>query len=191
MMGDLQIVGGVKKLNNQNYNMWAILMESYLQGQDLWEIIRGNNVKPPTDDATLKKWNINIGNAMFIIKSQHKKKVKTSKEASDTFAMIFSRKNNTRLQLLKNEPLSVSRQDMTINEYFNKIKFLSYEISELDHTATIFEFRIKRIIVHSSRLEFRSFLQLSKIGQLNQLLRNLKSCLPIKKQLTSKQVEPQ
>ncbi|KAE8673428.1 putative disease resistance protein [Hibiscus syriacus] len=33
-MGDLQVVGGIKKLNNKNYNTWATCMESYLQGQE-------------------------------------------------------------------------------------------------------------------------------------------------------------
>jgi len=38
-MGDLQVVGGIKKLNNKNYNTWETCMESYLQGQDLWEVV--------------------------------------------------------------------------------------------------------------------------------------------------------
>ena len=32
-------VGAIKKLNNNNYSMWRTCMESYLQGQDLYEII--------------------------------------------------------------------------------------------------------------------------------------------------------
>ncbi|KAE8675430.1 putative RING/U-box superfamily protein [Hibiscus syriacus] len=40
-MSDLQVVGGIKKLNNKNYNTWATCMESYLQGQDLWEVVGG------------------------------------------------------------------------------------------------------------------------------------------------------
>ena len=55
MTGDLQVVGRVKKLNKENYNTWATLMESCLQGQDLWEIVCGNNMRPPTEDAALKK----------------------------------------------------------------------------------------------------------------------------------------
>ncbi|KAJ0033977.1 hypothetical protein Pint_26103 [Pistacia integerrima] len=32
MIGDLQVVRGVKKLNDNNYDKWATCMESYLQG---------------------------------------------------------------------------------------------------------------------------------------------------------------
>lgn len=50
-------------------------------------------MKPPTKDAALKKWNIKstIEEEML----QHIKKVKTPKEAWDTFIMIFWKKNNT------------------------------------------------------------------------------------------------
>ena len=42
-------------------------MESYLQGQDLWEIVCENEVTPPEDAATLKKWKIKVGKATFAI----------------------------------------------------------------------------------------------------------------------------
>ena len=31
MMDNLQVVSGIKKLNNQNYNTWSLHMESYLE----------------------------------------------------------------------------------------------------------------------------------------------------------------
>ena len=68
-MGDLQVVGGIKKLNNQNYNTWATCMESYLQGQDLWEIIGGSEVEQPREAGALKKWKVKAGKAMFAIKT--------------------------------------------------------------------------------------------------------------------------
>ncbi len=48
-MGDLQVVGGIKKLNNQNYNYnsWSTCMMSYMQGLDLWEIVNGSEITPP------------------------------------------------------------------------------------------------------------------------------------------------
>ena len=46
-MGDFQVVGGVKKLNNQNYNTWSTCMLSYLQGQDLWEVIGSSEAAQP------------------------------------------------------------------------------------------------------------------------------------------------
>ncbi|CAL8118536.1 unnamed protein product [Prunus armeniaca] len=43
-MGDLHVVGGIIKLNNKNYNTWATCMEYYLQSQDLWDVVEGNDV---------------------------------------------------------------------------------------------------------------------------------------------------
>ena len=52
-MGDLQVVvGGIKKLNNQNCNTWFTCMSSYMQGQDLWEVVNGNEViQPEAEDV--------------------------------------------------------------------------------------------------------------------------------------------
>ena len=90
-MGDLQVVGGIKKLNNQNYNTWATCMESYLQGQDLWEVVGGGEVtQPAAEDANgiLRKWKIKAGKAMFALKTtieeemlEHIRDAKTPKEA--------------------------------------------------------------------------------------------------------------
>lgn len=103
MMGDLQIVRGIKKLNSKNYNTWATCMESYLQGQDLWEVFGGGEVtQPETKDANgiLRKWKIKAGKVMFALKTtieeemlEHTRDAKTPKEAWDTFVTLFSKKN--------------------------------------------------------------------------------------------------
>ncbi|XP_068316263.1 uncharacterized protein [Pyrus communis] len=192
-MGDLQVVGGIKKLNNKNYNIWASCMKSYLQGQDLWDVVNGNEsalpaqpaqpvgpAGPPAGQAgspvdpaqpvqpientsdTMRKKNIKIGKAMFALKTtveddmlEYIWKANTPKEAWDTLATLFSIRKNTRLQLLENELYSVAQRDMTIAEYFHKVKSICDEISELDPSATIVEPRIKRIIIHGLRPEFR------------------------------------
>ncbi|KAE8707248.1 tir-nbs resistance protein [Hibiscus syriacus] len=143
-MGDLQVVGGIKKLNNQNYNTWATCIESYLQVQDLWVVVGGK--------------------AMFALKTtieeemlEHIRDVKSPKEAWDTFATLFSKRNDTKLQLLENELLSMAQHDMVVAQYFHKVKLICREISELDSIATIGEARIKRIIAHGLRPEYRGF----------------------------------
>ena len=68
-MTDLITVGSIKKLNNQNYSTWQTCMESYLQGQDLWDVVNGNETTPPEDIGALKKWRIKAGKAMFVIKT--------------------------------------------------------------------------------------------------------------------------
>ncbi|KAH9726925.1 hypothetical protein KPL70_008466 [Citrus sinensis] len=167
-MGDLQVVGGIKKLNNQNYNTWATCIESYLQGQDLWEVVGGSEVtQPAAEDANgiLRKWKIKAGKAMFALKTtieeemlEHIRDAKSPKEAWDTFATLFSKRNDTKLQLLENELLSMTQRDMAVAQYFHKVKSICREISELDPTAAIGEARIKRIIVHGLRPEYRSFI---------------------------------
>ncbi|KAE8677085.1 tir-nbs resistance protein [Hibiscus syriacus] len=167
-MGDLQVVGGIKKLNNKNYNTWATCMESYLQGQDLWKVVGGGEVtQPAAEDANdiLKKWKIKVGKAMFALKTtieeemlEHIWDAKTPKEAWDTFVTLFSKKNDTRLQLLENELLSMAQHDMTIAQYFHKVKTICSEISELDPTSSIGETRVKRIIIHGLRHEYRGFI---------------------------------
>ncbi|KAE8695620.1 tir-nbs resistance protein [Hibiscus syriacus] len=129
-MGDLQVVGGIKKLNNKNYNTWATCMESYLQGQDLWEVFSGGEVtQPATEDANgiLRKWKIKAGKAMFALKTtieeemlEHIRDAKTPKEAWDTFVTLFSKRNDTKLQVLENELLSMAQRDMAVSQYFHK-----------------------------------------------------------------------
>ena len=116
-MSDLQIVGGVKKLNNQNnYNSWSTCIMSYMQGQDLWDVVNGSEAtQPEAEDVhgTLWKWKIRAGKVMFILKTtveedvlEHIRDAKNPKEVWDTFAKLFSKKNDTKLELLENELLS-------------------------------------------------------------------------------------
>ncbi|XP_062086226.1 uncharacterized protein LOC133792339 [Humulus lupulus] len=164
-MGDLQVVSGIKKLNCQNYNTWSLHMEAYLQGQDLWEIVKGNKVTQPEDVAALKKWKIKAGKALFVIQTtvedemlEHIMESKTVKEAWDTFASLFTKKNDVRLKLLENELLSITQRDMMINQYFTKIKSLCRGISALDSTAGMSDSRIRRIVIHGLKVEYRSFI---------------------------------
>ncbi|KAE8723067.1 PLAC8 family protein [Hibiscus syriacus] len=95
-MGDLQVIGGIKKLNNKNYNTWATCMESYLQGQDLWETTIEEEILEHIRDA------------------------KTPKKTWDTFVTLFSKRNDTKLQLLENELLSMAQRDIAVAQYFHK-----------------------------------------------------------------------
>ena len=166
-MGDLQVIGRIKKLNNQNYNTWSTCMMSYMQGQDLWEVVNGSEItQPEAEDAngTVRKWKIKAGKAMFALKTtieedvlEHIRDAKIPHEAWNTLVELFSKKNDTRLQLLENELLLVVQRDLTIAQYFHKVKSLCREISELDPEAQIGEARMKRIIIHGLRLEFRGF----------------------------------
>ena len=160
-MGDFQIVGEIKKLNNNNnYNTGATCMMSSLQRHDLWEIVGLSETTPPEDDSNdaLRKWRTKAGKTMFFLKTTIREEMlehiwndKTPKEAWDTFVMMFSKKNDIRLQLLENKLLSISQRDMTITQYFHKVKSICREITELDTKSAIVESRMKRIIIHGLR----------------------------------------
>ncbi|KAF9679044.1 hypothetical protein SADUNF_Sadunf07G0099100 [Salix dunnii] len=166
-MGDLQVIGGIKKLNNQNYNTWSTCMMSYMQGQDLREVVNGCEItQPEAEDANgaLRKWKIKAGKAMFALNTtieedvlEHIRDAKIPHEAWKTFADLFSKKNDTKLQLLESELLSIAQRELTVAQFFHKVKTLYREISELDAEAPIGETRMKRIIIHGLRPDFRSF----------------------------------
>ena len=88
---------------------------------------------------------------------EHIRHVNTPKAAWDTFSTLFSKKNDVRLQLLENKLISVAQRDMTITQYFTKVKSLCCEISELDPASNISDSRMRRIIIHGLRPKYRSF----------------------------------
>ncbi|KAE8694951.1 hypothetical protein F3Y22_tig00110761pilonHSYRG00036 [Hibiscus syriacus] len=88
---------------------------------------------------------------------EHIRDAKTLKEACDTFVTFFSKRNDTKLQLLENELLSMVQRNMAVAQYFHKVKSICREISELDPTTAIGEAMIKRIIIHGLRPEYRGF----------------------------------
>ena len=82
---------------------------SYMQGQDLWKVVNeSETLQPEVEDtnSTLRKWKIKVGKALFTLKTiidddmmEHIRDAKTPKKAWDIFAKLFSKKNDTRLQL--------------------------------------------------------------------------------------------
>ncbi|PKI50428.1 hypothetical protein CRG98_029178 [Punica granatum] len=116
-MAEFNTICSLKKLNNHSYSMWKMCMESYLLGQDLWEIISGNETTPPTEDITaLRKWKIKARKAMFAIKVsieedmlKHIRYATSPKEAYDILTARFAKKNDMRLQLLENELMGLQQ----------------------------------------------------------------------------------
>ncbi|KAH0666163.1 hypothetical protein KY285_027369 [Solanum tuberosum] len=165
-MTDLHAIGRVKKLNYQNYKTWMTCMTSYMEGQDLWEVVNRSEVKPGEEEpnGALRNWKIKAGKTLFALKTtieedvlEHIRDAGTPKEAWDTLVALFSKKNDTRLQLLESELLSIAQNDMSIAQYFHNVKSICREISELEPTAPIGETRMKRIIIHGLRSEYKNF----------------------------------
>ncbi|KAH0722251.1 hypothetical protein KY289_005295 [Solanum tuberosum] len=72
---------------------------------------------------------------------QRIKNAKTPKEAWDSLATIFTKKNDARLQRLENELLSISQRNITINP-----------------ENAITETRMRRIIAHGLRPEYKGII---------------------------------
>ncbi|GAV87560.1 UBN2_3 domain-containing protein, partial [Cephalotus follicularis] len=114
------------KLTHSNYTDWKSCLESYLQGQDLWEVVNGADTTPPNGaaenaEATLK-WKIKVGKALFVLKAtthkdfmDHIRDAKSRKEAWDAFATLFSKKNGARLQMLENEIGQIKQDNLSIS----------------------------------------------------------------------------
>ena len=50
MNGGSALVGiAIEELVGNNYNYWKLCMEAYLHGQDLWDLIEGDDTEIPAD----------------------------------------------------------------------------------------------------------------------------------------------
>ena len=63
---------GMELLNQFNYKVWKACMESYLVGEDLWDVVNGNETSLPADglenNSAYKKWKQVNAKAEFILK---------------------------------------------------------------------------------------------------------------------------
>ncbi|EXB63628.1 hypothetical protein L484_026970 [Morus notabilis] len=67
MLGGVQVIRRVKKFNNKSYNTWATCMESYLQAQDVKEIVSGTEELPlPQDTNNVRRWKVKAEKAMAV-----------------------------------------------------------------------------------------------------------------------------
>ncbi|XP_076907755.1 uncharacterized protein LOC143564329 [Bidens hawaiensis] len=165
-MADSHIASGIRKLNQSNYTTWATCVKSYLQGQDLWGVTNEPDTELPRIDTNgaVHKWNVKAGRAMYILKTtveeemlEYFQETESPKVAWDTLVNLFSKKNDTRLQLLESELMSLSQGEHSIPQFFRKVKTLCKEIGELDPQSRIGEPWMKRIIVHGLKPEYRTF----------------------------------
>ncbi|XP_076901667.1 uncharacterized protein LOC143556139 [Bidens hawaiensis] len=165
-MAELQMVGGIKKLNQSNYKQWSTCIKSYFQGQDLWQVTNGTKARQPANNinGSIGKWQVKAGRAMFIIKTMvdddvldHIQDHKYPKQAWDTLETLFTKKNDARLQLVEGELMTISQGDLPIAQYFRKVKNLCREIGELDPESRVSDARMKRILIHGLRPGYHNF----------------------------------
>ncbi|KAA8540328.1 hypothetical protein F0562_024753 [Nyssa sinensis] len=159
----------IDKLVGNNYSYWKLCMEAYLQGQDLWDLISGDDVVIPEDtpqNAELRrKWKIKCGKALFALRTsisqeyiQHVRDGKSPKQVWETLERLFTQKNTMRLQFLENQLAGMTQDNLSISEYFLKIKTLCSEISELDTEEPVSDARLRRYLIRGLRKEFMPFI---------------------------------
>ncbi|KAK4426940.1 hypothetical protein Salat_1462800, partial [Sesamum alatum] len=92
----------VEKLVGNNYNYWKLCMEAFLQGQNLWDLIEGDETSISADtsqNAELwRKWKIKCGKALLALR------ILISKEYIDHEALLN--------QMTSNNKLSPKSEDM-------------------------------------------------------------------------------
>jgi DNA-directed RNA polymerase subunit F len=151
-MADFVSTSNIEKLNEDNYSDWSIRLKFDLRRQGLWELIEGNQTTPPPKgkEGDYSKWDMKAGKALSIlaltVESKFLDKIKdasTPKEAWDALAERFAKTNEAKLQRLENELMSISQGEMSVSQYFTKVKSLCEKISKLD---PIDEVKMRRII---------------------------------------------
>lgn len=159
----------VDKLVGNNYNYWKLCMEAYLQGQDLWDLISGDETSIPANtpqNAELRrKWKIKSGKALFALRTsiskdyiEHVRDSSSPKEVWDTLEKLFTKKNTARLQFLENELAMTTQGTLSVEEYFLKVKSLCLEISALDKEEPVKDARLRRYLIRGLRKEFMPFI---------------------------------
>lgn len=156
---------GMELLNQSNYRVWKTCMESYLVGEDLWDVVNGGNVTipaagPENADA-LKKWKQLNAKAEFVLKRSishslfdHIMRCKSAHEIWQTVDRLFNKKDEARLQILENELANTTQGNFSVGEYFLKVKNLCSEISLLNPEEAISEARIRRCIIRGLKPEY-------------------------------------
>ena len=161
----------MEKLVGNNYNYLKLCMESYLQGQDLWDLIERDDTEITADtlqNAELRRrWKIKCGKALFILRTMiskeyigHVRDLKSPKQVWETLEKLFTKKNTARLQFLENELAVVTQGNFSVEEYFLKVKNLCSEILELDAEEPVSDARLQRYLIRGLRKDFMPFVSL-------------------------------
>ena len=106
-------------------------MESYLVGEELWAVVGGEDkARPSTENAeALKKWTTTNAKAEFVLKKsisptlfEHIIKCTSANDIWETLNKLFNKRDVGQLQALENELANTTQGDLSIAQFFLKIK---------------------------------------------------------------------
>ena len=89
---------------------------------------------------------------------EHIIKCKSANEIWETLDRLYNKKDVSRLQMLENELANATQGELSISQFFVKIKNLCSEISLLDPDEPISEARLRRHIVRGLKPEYTPFI---------------------------------
>lgn len=101
----------------------------------------------------------------------------TPKEVWDTFAALFSKTSDARLQFLENKLATLTHALMSISQYFLKVRILCNKISQHDPESKTNESRMRRIITRGLRPEYSGLMIAIRGWSTQPLLVELESLL--------------
>lgn len=103
-------------------------MEAYLQGQDFWDLISGDESVIPQDTQqnakSRRKWKIKCGKALYALRTsiskeyiEHVRDIKSPKQVWETLERLVTQKNAIQLQFLENELAGMTQGNLSISEF--------------------------------------------------------------------------
>ena len=134
---------GMGLMNQRNYMTWKTCMQSYLKGEDLWEVVGGDAtvevVAAGDNGPAVRAWAKTNGKAEFALKRtisselfEHITNCKSAAEIWTTLDGLFNKKNVARLQFLENELARTTQGEMSISAFFLKVQNQCTEIPAPD-----------------------------------------------------------
>ncbi|KAH7843402.1 hypothetical protein Vadar_016136 [Vaccinium darrowii] len=119
----------------------------------------------PENAEARRKWKIKCGKALFALRGsiskeliEHIRAKEKPNEIWQLLEQLFTKKHTATLQMLENELANTTQGNMTVAQYFQKIKSICSEISEIDKEEPISEARLRRYLIRGIRKEYMPFL---------------------------------
>ncbi|KAF2303748.1 hypothetical protein GH714_023128 [Hevea brasiliensis] len=156
---------------------YGILEESMQSGAmklsrtKLTWLVGGSDATPPIDDNEARKCRIKVGKALYMFSITAEDELLHHTEGSmrhpSRLTTLFTQTNEAKLQQFENgfRLVLVSQANITISQYFTKVKSIGTNISKLDPENQIGGSRVRRIIILGLRLDYMLQLLSLEVGQ--------------------------
>ncbi|XP_077217812.1 uncharacterized protein LOC143852299 [Tasmannia lanceolata] len=116
-------------LTEKNYADWKVWLKSYLQGQGLWDIVDGSDVRPEGNQPGLNAWKKNNGKALHAIQIScgsdmlsYVRELDSAKEAWDSLAIMHEQASGARKFFLEAELRASKQGEDSIDVFSRKVK---------------------------------------------------------------------